>query len=298
MHFLFFAGSPDAAYAVQRRTNKAARHGILNRSTSCRKSDQSDALTCLLAALLMPRSTVSHPNQIEEKQRIAAAIDHTLLKPEAAAQNIEKVCLEALQNGFASVCVNPHWVPLVARRLAGSPVKVCTVIGFPLGANQTETKLAEASLALSQGARELDMVQNVGALRSGDYSLVEQEIAKLAGLAHRHGAILKVILETSLLTTEQKVKACQIAVEAKADFVKTSTGFSSAGATVEDITLMRQTVGQSLGVKASGGIRSLAMVREMLAAGANRIGASAGVQILNELNQMESTSSPSPVGNY
>ena len=246
----------------------------------------------------MPRSTVSHPNQTDEKQRIASAIDHTLLKPDATAQDIERVCLEALQNGFASVCVNPCRVPLVAARLAGSPVKVCTVIGFPLGANQTETKLAEASLALSQGARELDMVQNVGALRSHDYSLVEHEIAKLAELAHSHGAILKVILETSLLTTEQKVKACQIAAEAKADFVKTSTGFSSAGATLEDIKLMRQTVGETLGVKASGGIRTLATVRQMLAAGASRIGASAGVQILNELNEPAIKSSPSPVGNY
>jgi deoxyribose-phosphate aldolase len=206
----------------------------------------------------MPHSSVSHPSQIDEKQRIAAAIDHTLLKPEATAQDIEEVCREALQNGFASVCVNPCWAPQVAKRLAGSQVKVCTVIGFPLGANQTQTKLAEASLALSQGARELDMVQNVGALRSGDYAMVEQEVEKLAEMAHRHGAILKVILETSLLTTEQIVKACQIAVEAKADFVKTSTGFSSAGATAEDIQLMRQTVGQALGVKASGGIRTLA----------------------------------------
>ncbi len=246
----------------------------------------------------MPHSTVSHPNQIDEKHRVAAAIDHTLLKPEAAAQDIETVCLEALQHGFASVCVNPCWVPLVAKRLADSPVKVCTVIGFPLGANQTKTKLAEASLALIEGARELDMVQNVGALRSQDYSLVEQEIAELADLAHRHGAILKVILETSLLTNEQKVKACRIAVEAKADFVKTSTGFSTAGAKVEDIRLMRQTVGQALGVKASGGIRTLATVREMLAAGATRIGASAGVQILNELNGPATSSSPSLTGGY
>ena len=246
----------------------------------------------------MPHSTVSHPNQIDEKQRIAAAIDHTLLKPEATSQDIEKVCLEALQNGFASVCVNPCWVTLVAGSLAGSPVKVCTVIGFPLGANQQETKLAEASLALSQGARELDMVQNVGALRSGEYSLVEEEIGKLAELAHRHGAILKVILETSLLTTDQKVKSCRIAAEAKADFVKTSTGFPSAGATIEDITLMRWTVGSALGVKASGGIRTLESVREMLAAGANRIGASAGVQILNELDGPATTSSPPLAGTY
>jgi deoxyribose-phosphate aldolase len=248
------------------------------------------------AALLLPHATVSHLDPIDEKEWIASAIDHTLLKPEATAEDIEKLCLEALQYGFASVCVNPCWVPQAARRLAGSPPKVCTVIGFPLGANHMETKLAEAILALREGADELDMVQNVGALRSCDYALVEMEIAKLARVAHGEGAILKVILETSLLTTEQKVKACEIAVAAKADFVKTSTGFSSAGATVADVHLMRKTVGHELGVKASGGIRTLEAVRQMLAAGATRIGASAGVQILNEMNAADGCALPS--GNY
>lgn len=229
-------------------------------------------------------SVVSSSVQIEEKQRLAAAIDHTLLKPEATQTDIERVCGEALEYTFASVCINPYWVPLAANILRATPVRVCTVVGFPLGANQAETKLAEASIALAHGARELDMVQNVGALRSGDDDFVENEIRELADLAHRSGAILKVILETCLLNRDQKIRACRIAVAAKADFVKTSTGFSTGGATVDDIRLMRETVGPSLGVKASGGIRTLASVREMLSAGATRIGASAGVQILQELS--------------
>ncbi len=210
-------------------------------------------------------------------------IDHTLLKPEATQTDIERVCREALENAFASVCINPYWVPLAASLLHASPVRVCTVIGFPLGANQPEIKLAEAGVALAQGARELDMVQNVGALRSGDSELVANEMSELAELAHRSGAILKVILETCLLDRNQKIRACRLAVAAKADFVKTSTGFSSGGASIDDVRLMRETVGSSLGVKASGGIRSLDSVRGMLAAGATRIGASAGVQILQEL---------------
>ncbi len=246
----------------------------------------------------MPHSNVSEPTHIDEKRRIAATIDHTLLKPEATAKDIEKVCLEAVQFSFASVCVNPCWVPLVAHLLEGSPVKVCTVIGFPLGANQPEIKFSEATVALSQGAQELDMVQNVGAFRSGDYLVVEQEIAGLAELAHRQGAILKVILETSLLTTDQKVQACKIAVEANADFVKTSTGFSSAGATAADVNLMRLAVGPTLGVKASGGIRTLAAVYEMLKAGASRIGASAGVQILSEIESGATTPDPARTGSY
>lgn len=223
------------------------------------------------------------PVQLEEKKRLAAVIDHTLLKPEATQTDIERVCREALENAFASVCINPYWVPLAASLLHASPVRVCTVIGFPLGANQPEIKLAEAGVALAQGARELDMVQNVGALRSGDSELVENEMSELAELAHRSGAILKVILETCLLDRNQKIRACRLAVAAKADFVKTSTGFSSGGASIDDVRLMRETVGSSLGVKASGGIRSLDSVRGMLAAGATRIGASAGVQILQEL---------------
>jgi deoxyribose-phosphate aldolase len=223
------------------------------------------------------------PVQIEEKQRLAAVIDHTLLKPEASKTDIERVCREALENTFASVCINPYWVPLAASMLHASPIRVCTVIGFPLGASQAEVKLAEASVAVAHGARELDMVLNIGALRAGDDSFVEQEILELAELAHRSGAILKVILETCLLDRNQKIRACRLAVAAKADFVKTSTGFSTGGATTDDVRLMRETVGPALGVKASGGIRTLSSVREMLSAGATRIGASAGVQILQEL---------------
>jgi deoxyribose-phosphate aldolase len=162
-------------------------------------------------------------------------------------------------------------------------VRVCTVIGFPLGANETRTKVAEAELALAQGAKELDMVQNIGALRSRDDQRVFTDIAELADIAHASGAILKVILETSLLTDEEKERACRIAIDAKADFVKTSTGFSTAGATVEDVTLMRRIVGNRLGVKASGGVRTLAALRNMVNAGANRIGTSSGVSILKEL---------------
>jgi deoxyribose-phosphate aldolase len=181
------------------------------------------------------------------------------------------------------VCINPYWVHRAVERLSATPVRVCTVIGFPLGANETRTKGAEAELALAQGAKELDMVQNIGALRSRDDQRVFADITELADTAHASGAILKVILETSLLTDEEKERACHIAIDAKADFVKTSTGFSTAGATVEDVALMRRIVGNRLGVKASGGVRSLAALRNMVNAGANRIGTSSGVSILKEL---------------
>jgi len=220
---------------------------------------------------------------------LAALIDHTLLKPEATQHDIARVCEEARQFRFASVCINPCWVQFAREALAGTGVRVCTVIGFPLGVNESRTKIAEAHLALSQGAKELDMVQNIGALRARDHQVVQQEIADLACIAHSHGAILKVILETCLLTDDQKVTACRLAQQAHADFVKTSTGFSTGGATVGDVQLMRNTVGQKMGVKASGGIRTLDHLRQMVSAGANRIGASAGVAILREL---ESNSSP------
>ncbi len=181
------------------------------------------------------------------------------------------------------MCINPCWVRLAVEELSGTPVRVCTVIGFPLGANETRTKIAEADIALASGANELDTVQNIGALRSRDYHLVQQEIADLARIAHASGAILKVILETCLLTNEEKEKACRLAADAQADFVKTSTGFSTGGATVEDVALMRHIVGEELGVKASGGVRTLAALRDMVRAGANRIGTSSGVSILQEL---------------
>lgn len=218
-----------------------------------------------------------------DPQAVASLIDHTLLKPEATRGDITRLSEEAREFNFASVCVNPYWVPLVSEMLRGSAVKVCTVIGFPLGANDAHMKIVEAELTLSRGAQELDMVQNIGALRSRDLDVVRGEIASMARLAHSRAAIVKVILETSLLTNDEKRIVCALAVEAQADFVKTSTGFSTHGATVEDIELMRETVGPSMGVKASGGVRTLEDVRKMVAAGASRIGTSSGVAIMRGL---------------
>jgi deoxyribose-phosphate aldolase len=229
---------------------------------------------------------------------IASLIDQTLLKPEATPADIIRLCDEARGCGFASVCINPVWVPLAKERLGDSPVRVCTVVGFPLGANRRETKLAEATLALAEGAVELDMVQNIGALRSGDLGLVQDEISSLAALAHAEGAILKVILETCLLTDEQKTTACLLAAEAKADFVKTSTGFSIHGATEADVRLMRGVVGPSIGVKASGGIRTLEVLRRMVLAGATRIGTSSGRQILSEFTEGVDSNSPKHTDAY
>ena len=211
---------------------------------------------------------------------IAALIDHTILKPEATRDDVVKICREARRYGFASVCVNPYWVPLVRAELAGSTVKVCTVVGFPLGATSTEAKVAETEVALRVGAQEIDMVINVGALRSGDQDAVRQDIRQVAETAHRAGAIVKVILETALLDDAQKATACTLAIQAGADFVKTSTGFSTSGATAHDVALMRAVVGPRIGVKASGGIRTLSDLRTMTAAGATRIGASASVKIV------------------
>jgi deoxyribose-phosphate aldolase len=211
---------------------------------------------------------------------IAAMIDHTILKPEATRNDVIKVCREARQYNFASVCVNPYWVSLVKSELAGSPVLVCTVVGFPLGATSTEAKVCETENALRHGAQEIDMVINVGALRSGDTEAVRKDVAGVVEAAHRGRAIVKVILETALLDDTQKTVACQICKAAGADFVKTSTGFSTAGATAHDISLMRAAVGPGMGVKASGGIRTLQDLQTMAAAGATRIGASASVKIV------------------
>jgi len=222
---------------------------------------------------------------------IAALIDHTLLRPEATRDDILKVCREARNYNFASVCINPYWVPLVAAQLAGSPVKVCTVIGFPLGATSTEAKIAETEAALRVGAQEIDMVQNVGALRSGDHDAVKADIAAVVEVTHAAGAIVKVILETALLDDNQKVMASMLAKMAKADFVKTSTGFGPSGATAHDVELMRLTVGPDMGVKASGGIRTLDDVKKMAAAGATRIGASASVKIVEATTGAPQTAS-------
>jgi deoxyribose-phosphate aldolase len=229
---------------------------------------------------------------------IAALIDHTLLKPDSSKADIARVCAEARQASFASVCINPFWVRFAKEQLEGSPVRVCTVIGFPLGANETETKIAEARAALINGAKELDVVENIGALRSGEVHVIREELKELATLAHGSGAILKVILETGLLSADEKRTSCQLAAEAGADFVKTSTGFAAGGATVEDVILMRGIVGSALGVKASGGIRTLAALREMVQAGASRIGTSSGVNILKELESASDGSSGMDAGGY
>ncbi|MEE9430038.1 MAG: deoxyribose-phosphate aldolase [Melioribacteraceae bacterium] len=211
---------------------------------------------------------------------LARMIDHTILKADATPDEITTICTEAKQYNFASVCINPSYVPLCSSLLSGTQVKVCTVIGFPLGATTTGTKRAEAEEALNNGATEIDMVINVGKLKSGDYEYTFNDINQVALAAKRKNAICKVILETALLTDEEKVKACVIAKEAKADFVKTSTGFSTGGATAGDISLMRYVVGSSLGVKASGGVRTLEDAEEMIKSGADRIGASASVKIV------------------
>jgi len=211
---------------------------------------------------------------------IARLIDHTLLKPEATREQVLKLCREALQYGFASVCVNQCWVPLCAAELAGSPVKVCTVAGFPLGGSFTAAKVCETASAVRCGAREVDMVINVGALRSGGLDTVRLDIRAVAQAAHAGGALLKTIIEAALLDDIQKATACRLALEAGADFVKTSTGFGPGGATVHDVALMRATVGSAIGVKAAGGICTLDDLRAMVRAGASRIGAGASVAIM------------------
>lgn len=228
---------------------------------------------------------------------VARFIDHTLLKPEATRTEIEVLCAEARQNSFASVCVNPHWVKECAYLLHGSPVKVCTVVGFPLGATPADVKAYETRRAIFDGATEIDMVINIGALKSGDDETVKRDIRAVVDAAHEACAIVKTIIETALLTDDEKVRACVLAKEAGADFVKTSTGFSKGGATVADIELMRRSVGANIGVKAAGGVRDLASAQEMIAAGATRIGASAGVKIVQEA-QGKTVVSTQPAGNY
>ncbi|MGE3885352.1 MAG: deoxyribose-phosphate aldolase [Vicinamibacterales bacterium] len=213
---------------------------------------------------------------------VAASIDHTLLKPDATAEDIDKLCREAAEWRFATVCVNPTWVARAAARLRGSGVGVCSVVGFPLGATTPDVKQYEARRAIFDGATEIDMVLNVGALKSGDVRLVSDDIRAVVSACAERGAVSKVILETALLTDEEKVTACTLAKAAGADFVKTSTGFGPGGATTADVALMRRVVGADMGVKASGGVRDLQQVRAMVAAGATRIGASAGVRIVRE----------------
>jgi deoxyribose-phosphate aldolase len=213
---------------------------------------------------------------------VAGLIDHTLLKPDATAKDIEKLCKEAAEFGFATVCVNPTWVAYCHRLLRGSTVGVCSVVGFPLGATTPDVKNYETRRAIFDGAHEIDMVINIGALKSGDLRLVEQDIEAVTGPCRQHDVVSKVIIEASLLTDEEKVTASALTKAGGADFVKTSTGFGPGGATVADVMLMRRVVGDSMGVKAAGGVRDLEQMKAMVAAGASRVGASAGVRIVKE----------------
>ncbi|HEY5651197.1 MAG TPA: deoxyribose-phosphate aldolase [Acidimicrobiia bacterium] len=216
----------------------------------------------------------------EVPRDLAKYIDHPLLKPDTTAADIDVLCAEAKEYGFASVCVNPAWVKRAASNLRGTDVRVASVVGFPFGATLPEIKAMEARRVLRDGAREIDMVINIGALKSGQHDVVQTDIAKVSDTCHESGALNKVIIETSLLTDEEKVMASHLAKLAKADFVKTSTGFAGGGATVADVLLMRETVGPKMGIKASGGVRSREDAEEMIAAGATRIGASAGIAIV------------------
>src|SRR6266498_2695769 len=217
---------------------------------------------------------------IPQDINLAKMIDHTLLKPDATQQEIAQLCFEARKYGFASVCVNPTWVELCAELLKGSSVKVCTVIGFPLGATAPEVKAFEAETSIRRGASEIDMVINIGALKARDLETVAKDIRGVVNVSHTRGAIVKVIIETVLLTDEEKTIACLLSKEAGANFVKTSTGFAGGGATVNDVLLMRRAVGPEMGVKASGGVRTFEDAESMIKAGATRIGASAGVKII------------------
>ncbi len=221
-------------------------------------------------------------NGAEVPTDIAGYIDHTLLKPDASSAEVDRMCDEAVRYGFASVCVNPSWVRRVAGNLRGSDVLTCSVVGFPLGAHTAEIKAMEARRALREGAREIDMVVNIGAIKSGDWAGVERDITGVADACREAGAVCKVIIEAVMLTDEEKVIVSRMAKRAKAHFVKTSTGFGGGGATVYDVALMREAVGPDMGVKASGGIRTAQDAKDMIAAGATRIGASAGIEIVAE----------------
>ena len=213
---------------------------------------------------------------------LASFIDHTMLKPDATQDDVEGLCREAREAGFATVCVNPTWVSLAAVRLQGSAVGVCSVVGFPLGATTADVKRYEAEGAIFDGASEVDMVINVGALKSGDMTTVQDDVSRVVEVCRRRGVASKVIIEAALLTREEKVRACQVARQAGATFVKTSTGFGPGGATIDDVVLMRETVGPAMGIKAAGGIKTYAAAKALISAGATRIGASASVRIVEE----------------
>jgi deoxyribose-phosphate aldolase len=234
-------------------------------------------------SLYSPVAAPLATSPVNDWRTVAKLIEHTLLKADATRKQVTALCQEAVRYGFHSVMVNPVNVALAAAQVHGTEVRVGTVAGFPLGANLTVTKLTEAEAALRQGAHELDMVINIGALKSGDRVLVQTEIRSLAHLAHQHGALLKVILENALLSQEEKILACALAADAGVDFVKTSSGLAESGATASDVALMRGVVGLKIGVKAAGGIRTAAHLAEMVDAGASRIGTSASVHIMHEL---------------
>lgn len=256
----------------------------LNRNLKAVHSDFSERTAFFVRDIsrlgMMDKANIS--GGISVNQQLASYIDHTALKADTTEKQILELCDEAGKYSFASVCVNPSWVKTAAAALEGSPVKVCTVIGFPLGATTTETKVFETENAIANGATEIDMVINIGALKSGNYVMVQNDIQAVVDAA-KGKALVKVIIETSLLSEPEKRKACELSVLAKADFVKTSTGFSSGGATEDDVKLMRAVVGPEMGVKASGGIRNAEDLKKMIAAGATRIGASSGVQIMEGL---------------
>jgi deoxyribose-phosphate aldolase len=236
------------------------------------------------------------PPALDEPAALARLIDHTLLKPEAGEEQIRVLCAEAREYGFGAICVNATWVPLCIEELAGTTVKTAATIGFPLGATLPAVKAYEVEQAARLGATEVDMVLSVGRLRDGDFRAVYRDIAAVADAARDNGVLLKVIFETGFLDEEQKIAACVICQEAGADFVKTATGFFGGGATVEDIALMRQVVGSRLGVKAAGGVRTAEDALRMVAAGANRIGTSGGVRIIQEFAGLQTQPAGAPAG--
>jgi deoxyribose-phosphate aldolase len=262
----------EMAAAQSRQTVRCACHGVLDDCCPDRLRGVLDAGATRVGV----HASGGAPSGV------AGMIDHTLLKPDATRQNIEELCREAAQFHFATVCVNPVWVAPCARLLAASGVGVCSVVGFPLGATMPDVKRYETQRAIFDGAREIDMVINVGALKSGDLRIVERDIEAVVAPCRECGALSKVIIEAALLTDDEKVTACTLAKAAGADYVKTSTGFGPGGATVADVALMRRVVGAEMGVKAAGGVRDLESVNAMIAAGATRVGASAGVKIVQQ----------------
>jgi deoxyribose-phosphate aldolase len=267
--------------AVTRRVLAALTGGPGDRCPGCTGNCASSCSDKVRQVMAVGASRVTYGGRgAEVPSDLGRYIDHTLLKAEATAADVDRLCDEAREYGFAAVCVNPAWVRRAAGRLAGTPVVVASVVGFPLGASAPEVKAFEARRALRDGAREIDMVVSVGALKGGDHALVERDVAGVSDACREVGALNKVILETALLTDEEKVVGCRLARAGRAHYVKTSTGFGPGGATVYDVALMREAVGEAMGVKAAGGVRTAEAARELIAAGATRIGASAGVAMV------------------